>query len=49
VIFAYSWPDEELVVGELFDRYAGAGALLLSYHGGDEFRLRRKARKRRRG
>ena len=42
VIFAYSWPDEELVVSELFDRYAGAGAILMSYHGGDEFRLRRK-------
>ena len=42
VIFAYSWPDEELVVSELFERYAGAGAILMSYHGGDEFRLRRK-------
>lgn len=46
LVFAYSWPDEELVVGELFDRYAGAGAVLMSYHGGDEFRLRRKAAKR---
>ena len=46
VIFAYSWPDEELVVGELFDRYAGVGAMLMSYHGGDEFRYRRKKAKR---
>ena len=46
LVFAYSWPDEELVVSELFDRYAGEGAVLMSYHGGDEFRLRRKALKR---
>ena len=46
LVFAYSWPDEELVVSELFDRYAGEGAVLMSYHGGDEFRLRRKASKR---
>jgi len=43
LIFAYPWPDEEGVTGELFDRYAGAGAVLVTYHGGDDFRLRRKA------
>jgi hypothetical protein len=48
VVFAYPWPDEESVTGELFDRYAGAGALLVTYHGGDDFRLRRKAARRRR-
>ena len=47
LVFAYSWPDEELVVSDLFDRYAGAGAVLMSYHGGDDFRLRRKRPKRR--
>ncbi len=49
LIFAYPWPDEEGVVIDLFDAYASPGALLLTHHGGDEFRLCRKeaARKRR--
>jgi hypothetical protein len=42
VIFAYPWPDEERLTGDLFERYAAPGALLLSHHGGDEFRLRRR-------
>ncbi len=42
VVFAYPWPDEEAVVGELFDRYAGPGAILATYHGGADFRLKRK-------
>ncbi|MFO0803720.1 MAG: class I SAM-dependent methyltransferase [Gemmataceae bacterium] len=42
VIFAYPWPDEEFVTTDLFLRYAGAGAVLVTYHGGDEFRIRRK-------
>ena len=42
VIFAYPWPDEERGVSALFERHAGAGALLLTYHGGDDLRLRRK-------
>ena len=42
VIFAYPWPDEEALTTELFERYAGPDALLLSHHGGEEFRLRRK-------
>ncbi len=46
IIFAYPWPDEEGIVSDLFDRYAGAGALLVTYHGGDDFRLRRKKEKR---
>ncbi len=45
VIFAYPWPDEEKAVGELFERHAGAGALLVTHHGGDDFRLRRKSGK----
>ena len=48
VIFAYPWPDEEFVTTELFEHYAGAGALLVTYHGGDDFRIRRKTPKRRR-
>src|SRR5262249_54416723 len=43
IIFAYPWPDEERALGQLFERHAGAGALLVTHHGGDEFRLRRKA------
>ena len=50
VVFAYPWPDEEAVVCDLFDRYAGTGAILATYHGSAEFRLKRKvsSRKRRR-
>ena len=48
VIFAYPWPDEEFVTTDLFAKYAGAGAVLVTYHGGDDFRLRRKTTKRRR-
>ena len=46
VVFAYPWPDEEGVVGELFERYAGPGAVLATYHGGADFRVRRKVGKR---
>jgi hypothetical protein len=50
VVFAYPWPDEEVVTSELFERYAGTGAVLATYHGRDEFRVRRKVgRRARRG
>jgi hypothetical protein len=42
VIFAFPWTDEERLIPDLFDRHAGEGALLLTYHGGDGVRLRRK-------
>ena len=42
VIFAYPWPDEEQLIEALFERHAGAGALLLTNHGGQDLRLRRK-------
>lgn len=45
VVFAYPWPDEEGVVCDLFDRYAGAGAILATYHSSGEFRLKRKMQK----
>lgn len=45
VIFAYPWPDEADVTKILFERYARPNALLVSFHGGDEFRLRRKVAK----
>lgn len=49
VVFAYPWPDEEGVVCDLFDRYAGVGAILATYHGGGEFRLKRKVSRRKAG
>lgn len=48
VVFAYPWPDEEGVVADLFDRYGGEGAVLVTYHGGTEFRVRRKRPRKRR-
>ena len=42
VIFAYPWPDEMMLVDNLFERHASAGSLLVTFHGGDEFRLQRK-------
>jgi hypothetical protein len=44
VVFAYPWPDEQDITAELFDRYAGTGAVLVTYHGGADFRMRRKRR-----
>ncbi len=42
IIYAYPWPDEEAVTATLFDRYAGAGAILITYHSEECFRVRRK-------
>ncbi|MHC4932656.1 MAG: methyltransferase domain-containing protein [Planctomycetota bacterium] len=42
VIFAYPWPGEEKVIEDLFERYAADSALLLTYHGYEDLRLRRK-------
>jgi hypothetical protein len=42
VVFAYPWPDEERVVGKLFERHASVGAVLMTYHEGADIRLRRK-------
>src|SRR5580698_7259621 len=39
LIFAYPWPDEEAITGELFEYYAGNDAVLVTYHGGSDFRL----------
>jgi hypothetical protein len=46
VIYAYPWPDEECLTADLFAHYAGESAVLVTYHGGDDFRLRRKTRRR---
>jgi hypothetical protein len=44
VIFAYPWPGEEGAMDVLFERYAAAGALLVTYHGIDQIRVKRKVR-----
>jgi hypothetical protein len=49
VIFAYPWPDEERLTTDLFERYASVGAVLVTYHGGEDFRLRRKTSSKRAG
>jgi hypothetical protein len=49
VIFVYPWPDEEQVTVELFHRYGGTGAILATYHGGDDFKLRRRISPRKAG
>jgi hypothetical protein len=46
VVFAYPWPDEEQLLARLFERHARAGAVLVSYHGGDRMRVRRKTARR---
>jgi len=42
LIFAYPWPGESSVISRVFEHYAADGALLLTYHGYDDLRLRRK-------
>ena len=42
LIFAYPWPGEEGVIEDLFERFAATSALLLTYHGYEDLRLRRK-------
>jgi hypothetical protein len=42
LIFAYPWPGEEVVVENLFERYAADAALLLTFNGLEDLRLRRK-------
>jgi hypothetical protein len=48
VVFAYPWPDEEMVVCDLFEEFAGTGAILATYHSNSEFRLKRKVSRRKR-
>jgi hypothetical protein len=43
VIFAYPWPGDEAVIEDLFEEYAAAGALLLTFHGMEDLKLRRKS------
>ncbi|HEX5272283.1 MAG TPA: class I SAM-dependent methyltransferase [Gemmataceae bacterium] len=47
VVFAFPWPDEARVIATLFDRHAAPGAVLVTYHEAADFRVRRKAARRR--
>ncbi len=42
LFFAYPWPGEEDVIEGIFEEYAARGALLLTDHGDEGLRLRRK-------
>ena len=42
LIFVYSWPDDEQTTADLFESCAGVGAVLMTFKGGDGYRLRRK-------
>ena len=42
MIFAYPWPGDEEVVDALFLEFGAAGALLVTYHGIEGVRVRRK-------
>lgn len=46
VVFAYPWPDEERLTARLFEHCAAVGAVLVTYHGGDDIRLRKKTGRR---
>lgn len=48
VVYAYPWPDEQDILGELFDQFAADGALLCTYESPEEILVRRKVRRRRR-
>lgn len=42
VVYCYPWPGEEALSEELFAECGATGALLLSFHGQDGMRLRRR-------
>lgn len=42
LIFVYNWPDDEQTTADLFEGCAGVGAVLMTFKGGDGYRLRRK-------
>jgi hypothetical protein len=48
VIYAYPWPGEDDILGDLFERFAADGALLVTYNGVEDFRVRRRIRRRNR-
>ena len=48
VIYAYPWPDEQDILGQLFDRFGSEGAILCTFESPDDVLVRRKIRGRRR-
>ena len=42
LVFAYPWPGDDSLLAEIFDRYAAAEALLLTYDQFNSIQLRRK-------
>ncbi len=49
LIFVYSWPDDEQTTADLFESCAGVGTILMTFKGGDGYRLRRKVEAKGRG
>src|SRR6185295_2374882 len=45
LIFAYPWPGEEQIIFDLFSACAAVGTLLLTFHGQDGLKLKRKVRR----
>ncbi|MCA9025274.1 MAG: hypothetical protein KDA86_08690 [Planctomycetaceae bacterium] len=48
IIYAYPWPGEDDILGDVFEAYASEGALLVTYNGLEDMRVRRKVLRRRR-
>jgi hypothetical protein len=49
IIFAYPWPDEEHVIDAVFEQHASTGAILVTYHSGDAWKVRRLEKPKRKG
>lgn len=47
VIYAYPWPGEDDLLGQLFDQYGADDALLVTYDGLEHLRVRRRVARRR--
>lgn len=43
LIYVYPWPDQEIEIFDLFDRFAGPDAILLTYYGIEDVRAFRKS------
>ena len=42
IVYAFPWPNDESLTANIFERFGASGALLMTYHEDDGFRLRRK-------
>jgi hypothetical protein len=47
LIYAYPGPDDDALIAAIFRRFACSGAILLTFHGREGMRLRRKIQRRR--